>query len=344
MLIISLGVLKELAKYICSTILKQMIASFKGYENKGNNIPTVVIKTPGVKEMIDNFTEQFSFSASSLNTLRKCSLRFYLQYICKVKEPIQEDVFLDSRMSGIIIHKIVEISLLPFVNKKIESTGLQLSREAIEKIFDDFVSTAFKDKDFNTGEGMVQKAYLCDTATKLLEGISEMDNGAYLTGLEKKIESNAIIAGRKINFSGYIDRMQERDGILEIIDYKTGQVDTGKLKVNSCEEIGIHENRDQIFQLLFYAWIMRGEHKLTESSIVSTKESNFEKIKAFYNTKSLIGKNETDSFESLISSIIADFLNPDIPIAQTSEKANCKKCYFSSICHTQDDQGEDIIS
>lgn len=321
---------------------KEQLASFGGYENKGNIIPTVIVKTPGVKKLIDDFTEQFSFSASSLNALRKCSLRFYLQYICKVKEPPQEDVFLDSRKSGIIIHKIVEVSLLPFVGKKIESAKIQLSRQAIENIFDDFVRIECKDKDFTSGEGLVQKAYLCDTATRLLEGICEMDDGVSLTSLEKEIVSNAVMNGRDIKFSGYIDRLQERDGILEIIDYKTGQVDSGKLKISSCEEIGIHENRDQIFQLLFYAWLLRGEEKLIESSIVSTKESNFEKIKAIYYNKTAIGKYETDAFEKLISQIINNFLNPDIPISQTAEKANCKKCYFNSICHIQDEQAEDI--
>jgi hypothetical protein len=56
----------------------------------------------------------------------------------------------------------------------------------------------------------------------------------------------------------------------------------------------------------------------------------------------LIGKKETDSFEALIFQIIGDFLNPEIPISQKAEKANCKKCYFNTICHLQDDQAEDI--
>jgi ATP-dependent helicase/nuclease subunit B len=321
---------------------KEHLASFGGYENKGSVNPTVIIKTPGVKKLIDAFTEGFSFSASSLNTLRKCSLRFYLRYICKVKEPPQEDVFLDSRTSGIIIHKIVEISLQSFVGQKIESAKVQLSREAIENIFNDFVKIEYEDKDFNSGEGMVQKAYLCDTALRLLEGICEIDNGVHLIGIEKEIELSEMMGDSKIKFVGSIDRVQERDGILEIVDYKTGKVDAGKLKINSCEEIGIHENRDQIFQLLFYTWLMRSEEKLTESSIVSTKENNFEKIRACFNTQSLIGKKETDSFEALIFQIIGDFLNPEIPISQTAEKANCKKCYFNTICHLQDDQAEDI--
>jgi ATP-dependent helicase/nuclease subunit B len=321
---------------------QENLASYSGYENKASVIPTSIIKTPGVKKLIDDFTENFLFSASSLNILRKCSLRFYLRYICKVKEPPQEDVFLDSQTIGNIIHKIVEVSLLPFIGHKIESVKVQISRDAIEKIFDDYVSKEFKNKDFSSGEGLVQKAYLCDTALRLLKGICEMDNGVQLIGIEDVVPSSVMIGSLVIKFTGRIDKVQERNGIIEIIDYKTGKVDAGKLKVKSCEEIGIHENKDQIFQLLFYSWLMRDKGKLIESSIVSTKENDFEKIKASYNNNTLIGKNETDAFETLISEIISNFLNPDIPITQTSEKANCKKCYFNTICHIQDDKAEDI--
>ena len=66
------------------------------------------------------------------------------------------------------------------------------------------------------------------------------------------------------------------------------------------------------------------------------------KIKASYNSNTLIGKKETEAFEILIAELISDFLNPEIPISRTSEKANCKKCYFNTVCHIQDDKAEDI--
>src|SRR5690625_7214593 len=60
---------------------------------------------------------------------------------------------------------------------------------------------------------------------------------------------------QKVKIYGLADRIERFNGMLRIIDYKTGAVDCTSLSVTDWDKLISDKGKSQAFHVLYYAWL-----------------------------------------------------------------------------------------
>ncbi len=310
----------------------------------------------------------FKFSPTSFNKYLNCPLQFYFSCIRKINAP---DTFCDITDSN-IIGEAVHNCYCDVFNK------IKQSPADYANIIDDFIRE-------DNLYGNIRKKLLDNKNLKLNESdlasgrpylairIISNDVRSYLTAAKKELEAGGItilgneqalgtsrkIDGFDIRLEGEIDRIQDENGILTVLDYKTGSVQA-KLKayLNEPESVFDGKDHDQFVQLLFYMILCRHsdneifkdidrQNCRYKSGIISIKEANKQNSEYLHYAVISSRKGEKkdihqtfdnktlDVFENEMDNILKKLLDKENPFFQTTEEKHCKYCDFKVICNRQ---------
>ena len=326
--------------------------------------PIVIPKTEEIvrkiKELYDFNThpEAKPLTPSNLNTLIDCSLRFYLQKIQGYETPDELSEELDSSVFGTIFHQAAE-----FLYHEIGKTGgqKQFAAFTVEKAHLDaylqpeadyrirrFVSDAFEkiyfkgkrvDETQYNGEQLINFNVIC----KMLERLIEFDRQRApftIIGLEWKdyvfFELNDYPV--KLKIGGIIDRLEEKDNRLWILDYKTG----GSAKpYKTLEELVLEKDKraSHVFQAFVYASVLI---RLNTSKLPivpallymqDAGRENYSPVIEYEKEAITDFRALNPNFEALFLQKINGLFNPDVPFQQTTVISNCNYCEFKDLCN-----------
>jgi len=326
--------------------------------------PIVIPKTNKIihkiKELYDLNTnpEAKSLTPSNLNTFIDCSLRFYLQKIQGYESPDQLTDELDSSVFGTIFHQAAESlyheigrtgwekNFTPFVVEKAHLDAYfqpdsdyrirKFVSQAFEKIY--FKGRPVDESQYN-GEQLINFNVIC----KMLKRLIEFDRQRApftVIGLEWKdyslfdLEDYSV----KLKIGGIIDRLEEKESKLWIIDYKTG----GSAKTfKTLEELVTEKDKRaaHIFQTFVYASVYI---RLDESNLPivpallymqDSGKENYSPVILYEKEPIADFRNLNNEFEKLYLQKIGSLFNPDIPFQQTAFDSNCTYCEFKDLCH-----------
>jgi len=324
------------------------------------------ILIPKTDEMILKIKERYDFntnpeakslSPSQLNTFIDCSLRFYFQKIRGYESPDQLTDELDSSVFGTIFHRAAE-SLYheigrtgrqkPFASFVVEKDRLDaylrpdsdfrirnLVADAFEKVY--FKGRAVDKTQYN-GEQLIN----FNVISKMLKRLIAFDSRQTpftVMGLEWKeyaffeLENYPV----KLKIGGIIDRLEEKDGKLRIMDYKTG----GSAKTfKTLEELVSDKDKraSHIFQTFVYASVLS---RLDDSGrpvipcllyMQDTAKENYSSVIEYEKEPVTDFRVINSSFEKLYLQKISSLFNPDVPFQQTAFDSNCNYCDFRELC------------
>jgi hypothetical protein len=147
-----------------------------------------------------------------------------------------------------------------------------------------------------------------------------------LIALEQTMEMplNIPALGFPVILRGKLDRVDEVDGQLRIIDYKTGKVNKSEVEIADWEEIITNYDRSKAFQLLSYALLYQSQHPngTLEAGIISFKNLNSGTLSFATKEKGSSAKNTAISqqtlatFETYLGKLIVDICNPSLPFTE----------------------------
>ena len=138
---------------------------------------------------------------------------------------------------------------------------------------------------------------------------------------------------------GFIDRMDSKDGILRIVDYKTGgNPDTPR----SIDSLFVRDkNRSSyIFQTFLYASIMckLSQMKIAPSLLYIHRAASDDYSPIIKIKEDKVAEEVTDfiihedKFREMLQELLEEIFNPDIPFTQTEVEDKCTYCDFKAMC------------
>jgi len=289
-----------------------------------------LLKTDQVVTTIRNSMIQGGLSASSINRYYESPSEWYFTKILKLKEP--EPGQISSAIFGTIVHESIETLFEPFKSEIISLDHLKYMITQVEKIlkrtFNDHageidLSTGIDRLHFETGRYMIN-AYLNREIAEISEGTEIL----YL-GSEEKVKSSLIINALgeqiEIKIKGFIDRLERRNGILHLIDFKTGTVNKGDLDLSIKGKTADYQNelfdklkiKGKALQLLLYDWLMKEQfpNETRTSQIISLPSPN--KRDLFLKTDD--NEAALSYFEDFLRLTAEEMLDENIPL-QVNEK------------------------
>ncbi|KUK64028.1 MAG: hypothetical protein XD85_0655 [Parcubacteria bacterium 34_609] len=234
------------------------------------------------------------FSYSQLESFRKCPLEYKLKNILKIKTR-GKSVFSFGKTIHSTLHRFVEKSL----KEKVSLEEL-LNIYDEEWIFDWYQSEKEREDFYNKGKESLKLFY--DDFKKNNNVLIIDEEGALEKDFQIKLNGDVVI--------GKIDRIDEIEGGVEIIDYKTGSPKKTLTK-------------DDKLQLLIYA--LATKKVLGLNPVKSTYYYLDDCSKASFDVKDKMIEETESEIKELISKIKRSNFKPSVGW-------HCKFCDFRDIC------------
>jgi len=151
-------------------------------------------------------------------------------------------------------------------------------------------------------------------------------------------------------FSGRTDRIDRWNGIVRVIDYKTGKVENKDLTVpvRKAEDDDLSFLKsipEKALQLLLYEYMyLEGNQQISPSQVEATIhglryansiEFGLSQAKP-KNNEQTIPFLENDTFindmEVMLKAVVTEMMNAETSFTQTEDKKKCRNCDFRGIC------------
>ncbi|MCW8981249.1 MAG: PD-(D/E)XK nuclease family protein [Altibacter sp.] len=288
-----------------------------------------IAKTPEVIERIRAIAAK-GFSPSALAAYVRNPLDFYYQKVLKVNEFQEIEETVASNTLGTIVHDTLQELYSPLIGQLLTIEHLTEAKEKIDAEVRLQFKKTFKEGDFSSGKNLivfeVAKRYIHNFIS--LE-ISEIKNGHHikLIAVENDLNVPITIPGLEfpIHIGGKVDRVDEYDGRLRIVDYKTGLVRQGELEVVDWEAITTDYKYSKALQVLSYALMLNDENPITKGTagIISFKNlgSGFLPFATKPSPRSqqkdfLITQEVLQSFTQELNKLIFEICDPNIPFTE----------------------------
>ena len=241
-------------------------------------MPMVVPKSGKVMERLKEIATGKGFSPSALTSYIRNPIQFYYQRILRINEvdEVEESIALNTL--GTIIHGTLEELYKPYLDKFLsEQTIAAMAALADDEVMRQFVMV-YKEGEIKKGRNLLafevakrnvhnflklEKKLLAEGDTVKIIALEET--------FERWLEDDSLPYPVKI--SGNIDRIEQRNGRIRIVDYKTGKVEKGNLTLKSWEGLTDDIKNEKIIQLLTYVFMYEpfADSLDTEAGIISFK-------------------------------------------------------------------------
>ncbi|MGE5394987.1 MAG: PD-(D/E)XK nuclease family protein [Candidatus Saccharibacteria bacterium] len=320
--------------------------NFKGNSNEAIKID---VTQAHIDKLLANYQEH-KLSPSAINVYLDCKLKFYYKYIAEIqeKDELKEDS--DAVVFGNLFHYAIELLYKPLVNKTVEAHTLKLLRADSRRI-DEVIRQAMAVKYYQLapeeansvqigGQSILIASHMRDYIHQLIENDIKFAPFKIL-GLEKEYSTTYDITSDgqefRLPIGGIIDRLDETEEGLRIIDYKTGR--NMKLDFKEWPQLvdrGDKERRKEIFQTLIYSDIVNRteQYKAIFPAIYKLDDLFDEEFvpNVMYNGEKLSYQRVEQDFINVFSGVLSEMFSLNNTFDQTKESQKCTYCAYNKIC------------
>ena len=305
-------------------------------------------------------SEKVTLSPSAINTYMACPMQFYLSNVLRIRREDDPEEGISSNIIGTIFHDTAQF-FYERLQERFNSSTITADKLREPKELKQILDTAFDinwfhptdeydhmpvmrrrfDQVFdNTYKGTTLIAR--DVLLRYLQELIRFDTKHTpfrIIGAEKERTIEIEVQNSRFKVGGRIDRIDETDTHLRIIDYKTGSY---KLKDNVKMENVVSLDKEHVpyyLQTFLYAL---AEMEKNESSLpiqpllfFPIKAANPDYDPSLKINKEVVddfGGQHAEAFREGLQNIIADIFNPDKPFTCATDSKPCEYCKLGQLC------------
>jgi hypothetical protein len=288
--------------------------------------PMIIPKSESVMLRLREIAEK-GFSPSALTSYIRNPIQFYFQKILRISEveEVEENIALNTL--GTIIHETLKVLYEPFIGKfifesDIENCFRQIDSEVLKQF-----KLVYKEGEIKKGRNLlafeVAKRNVSNFLKVELESIKNGD-AIKILALEETFERvlNHASLPFPVLIKGNVDRIEERNGTIRIIDYKTGKVEKANVSLKTWKGLTENIKSDKIIQVLAYAFMYEhhANKKPIEAGIISFKNLkggflpfNFKEEKEVF---SIIDGDVLESYLEQMVLLLREILDQTVPFEE----------------------------
>lgn len=291
-----------------------------------------IVKTDAVMQRLKEIAEK-GFSPSALTSYIRNPLDFYFQRILGLQEFEEVEETVAANTLGTIVHDTLEKFYLPYEGTFIIKEQLSAMIGRIDEEVTIQFKKTFKGGTFTKGKNLivfeVAKRYISNFIKR---EIADVEAGNDIKIIKIEANLNLEIPIPELDFpvkiQGKVDRVDEYNGQIRIIDYKTGLVNQGDLEITEWEELNQDYKFSKAFQVLTYALMMGKEIPMNnfEAGVISFKNlgSGFlkfgTKTSAYSKRDHQITEETFKNFSIELRNLILEICDPNIPFTEKKIK------------------------
>lgn len=300
---------------------------------------------------------------TNLSRYLNCPLQFYFTDIIKIVEPLEIGAELNPAEFGNVLHKTFETLLSPALNRLLTPADFTFTDEYITNLLR---SNLPEGRDFVSGPALLQfnvlVLYVKRFLKKEIERLSKNPQ-MVISGLEKRIKVDFKVLVNNVpyvvKFKGTIDRIESDGNTLVVVDYKTGSVSDGDVRISGVNDAFSKSSKQKALQLIMYMWLLREDGRgassvplagLVGDDVGAGHRFSLDNIdlkagiwpiaapnRALVNLDDKLADKFDDGFfndfESELSGVMEELLDRDHSFMQTDDPENCKYCSYRITCN-----------
>jgi hypothetical protein len=294
------------------------------------------------------------FSPTAINMWLNCRMKFYYRYVCGLKEPesITEDI--DPALLGTLLHETMKNLYQGFIGKRVSASSIDTilsDKQSLLKLINRTIREVFSRENDTAaiGNELIVTEVLMVYVGRILEA-DRMSSSFVIEDLEKPVRFSAV-AGEgestiRLLAGGNIDRIDIKDGITRILDYKTGAIADSISSVSDLFNEKRKKDYDGWLQTLLYCegYLHEEPGSVVRPSVYKVKKAPGENLADRLLIKE--GKGEeipVDDYSTVrhefmlgLESIVNTIFKSNEPFIMTSDIwGKCSYCPYSRLCLRQ---------
>ena len=310
-------------KHIITSTIYNAVLPEKAYE------PITIPKTDKILTRLHEIATDKGFSPSSLTNYIRNPLQFYMQRILRINEADEVEENIAVNTLGTIIHNALEELYTPYLNQFLALHHIEAMEAKIDEVILKHFKEIYKEGEITKGKNLLAFEVAKRNVYNFLQlEKKDIEEGQAIkvlmleAGLSCEIELKSLSFPIKI--AGKVDRIEERNGAVRIIDYKTGKVDGNSLKIQDFGDLTSDIKNEKIIQLLCYA-LMFENHELKQNREVSAGIVSFKNMKNGFlpfglgkgkDAELVISTEILEDFKLELEKLIVEIFNPEIPFKE----------------------------
>ena len=288
--------------------------------------PIIIEKTEKVLEKLNEWKSRIS--ASHLISYLYNPIDFYLNNILKARETEEIEEELSQRNYGNLVHYALEELYGELQGKILKESDIEDLKPKIDEAIKEAISKLKHQPElYERGMNYIHKSMAAKVVEHILDydlGLIKAGNYLEIISLENGINAEFLLDenGEKINFVGYIDRIDRLNGVVRVIDFKTAKAKnlSVKPKEEKLEDFMSSADSKQALQLSIYAYMVLHNEKFSVNQLQCGIWSFAEIGKGvqtlkIYDNENIDNENVSICMNS-IKNIILEILNPEIPFKE----------------------------
>jgi len=288
--------------------------------------PMVIPKSELVMERLKEIAKN-GFSPSALTSYIRNPTQFYFQKILRISEveEVEENIALNTL--GTIIHETLKVLYEPFVGKNLSENDILTCFKLLDNEVLKQFKLVYKEGEIKKGRNLLAFEVAKRNVSNFLKvELETMKNGEIIKILALEQRFERILEHPSLPFpikiGGSVDRIEERNGTIRIIDYKTGKVEKVSVTLKSWKGLTEDIKNDKIIQVLAYAFMFEKEAngKPIVAGIISFKNLksgflpfNFKEEK---DGNSVIGEEILSNYLEQMVLLLNEILDVTIPFEE----------------------------
>lgn len=301
-------------------------------------------KNPIIQQALNRYLKgEKHLSPSALTLYISNPIDFFFRYIAEIKEPEEVTAVIEANQIGSILHKVMEYFYRDEIRKEVTAEFIKQKRKQVKTM----VERAFNFVITNKEECVLEYSGMQKVILSIVEAYVKIildrdleDAPFTILSLEEKISAKLDFSLNdkieEVSLFGYIDRIDVRNGVTRIIDYKTG---SDKLTFSDIEKLfktdGKQINKALIQTLIYtYAYEKQSGKKEVEPNLFVVKTMADGNV-YFRSRKSKLSDAYLEEvkplFLSHLKEKLAEIFNLEVPFRASLEPDNYKYSIYKTL-------------
>lgn len=292
-------------------------------------------RDPAIQSALQQYLDgKRVLSPSALTMYIANPIDFFFRYIAEIKEPKEVTAVIEANQIGSILHQVMEYFYAEEINKEVTTDIIKIKRKTVKALVNKAFNYVMTNKAESTFEysGM-QKVVLAivEAYVNIILNKDEEDAPFTILSLEEQINTELAfeLNGKmeQVRLYGFIDRIDEKNGVTRIIDYKTG---SDKLSFSAIEKVfdtnGKNINKALIQTLIYtYAYERQSGKNGVEPILFVVKTMTDGKVH-FQSGKSTLSADYLEEIKPLflaqLQSKVAELFDLNVPFSASEVPDN----------------------
>lgn len=302
----------------------------------------VVHKTDALMDILTQKLTTTDFekalAPTSISAYIKCPLLFCFRYLMRIRDN-SADENTPANVIGSVVHDTLQLLFEGYCGKVINTA---MFANDIKPTLDGKLEQAIKSQ-FAQGLPDVGYNYLNRlTINKLFDNYLRFEESEIaqhslsMISLEHTLHASITVNGVSCSIAGKADRIDRCDGVVRIIDYKTGMVKESDVKVPK-ELGGVIDIPEKAMQLLIYKYLYLKEHPDVDPSMVTASLFALRQRQVSLDLRvdyPPLNDAFLETMEGLLSEVLSSMMDRSEHFVQpdATQDRPCRFCDFNAIC------------